>query len=58
MHYRGPLKAPIRAGQQVASLEVRIEGFAPYDVSLEAVENIPQANLLQRIRNGVLSWLV
>lgn len=55
-HYRGPLKAPIRAGQEVASLEVRIEGFAPYDVPLEAAENVPQANLLQRIRNGVLGW--
>lgn len=56
MHYRGPLKAPIKAGQQVASLEVKIEGFAPYDVPLEAAESVPQANLLQRIRNGVLGW--
>jgi D-alanyl-D-alanine carboxypeptidase (penicillin-binding protein 5/6) len=57
MHYRGPLRAPIRVGQQVASLEVRIDGFAPYDVPLEAAENVPQANLLQRIRNAVLGWV-
>lgn len=56
VRYRGPLKAPIKAGQQVASLEVRIAGFAPYDVPLEAAENVPEANLLQRIRNGVLGW--
>ncbi len=56
MHYRGPLKAPIRAGQPVAALEVRIAGFAPYDVPLEAAEAVPRANLFQRIENGVLGW--
>ncbi|WEK47003.1 MAG: D-alanyl-D-alanine carboxypeptidase [Candidatus Andeanibacterium colombiense] len=57
MHYRGPLRAPIKAGQPVAALEIRIAGFAPYEVPLEAAENIPRANILQRIRNGVLGWL-
>lgn len=57
MHYRGPLKAPIRAGEQVAALQVSIAGFSPYDVPLEAAEDVPQANLLQRIRNAVLGWI-
>ena len=44
-------------GQQVAALEIRIAGFAPYDVPLEAAEDVSQANLLQRIRNAVLGWI-
>jgi serine-type D-Ala-D-Ala carboxypeptidase (penicillin-binding protein 5/6) len=56
VRYRGPLKAPIKAGQQVATLQVSIDGFAPYDVPLEAAQAVEQANVLQRIRNAVLGW--
>lgn len=57
LHYRGPLAAPIIAGQQVAELEVRIEGMEPYRVPLKAVRAVKQANPWQRIVNGVLGWL-
>lgn len=56
VRYRGPLKAPIKAGQKVAALEVSIDGFAPYDVPLEAAQSVGEANLFRRIRNAVLGW--
>ncbi|HTN14894.1 MAG TPA: D-alanyl-D-alanine carboxypeptidase family protein [Sphingomonadaceae bacterium] len=57
LHYRGPLAAPIIAGQEVAELEVRIEGMEPYRVPLKAVRAVKQANPWQRIVNGVLGWI-
>ncbi len=48
--------APIAQGQQVAELEVKIAGFAPYRVPLEAAQSVPKANLWQRLLNGVLGW--
>lgn len=56
LRYRGPIRAPIAQGQQVADLVVRIEGFSPYTVPLEASENVAQANPWQRLVNGVLGW--
>jgi len=56
LRYRGPIRAPIAKGQQVAELEVRIEGFAPYRVPLEAAETVPEANPWQRVANAVLGW--
>ncbi|OJW75365.1 MAG: D-alanyl-D-alanine carboxypeptidase [Sphingomonadales bacterium 63-6] len=57
LHYRGPIAAPIAAGQEVAELEVRIDGMAPYRVPLEAVSAVDKANPLERMINAVLGWL-
>ncbi len=57
LHYRGPIKAPIAAGSEVAELEVRIDGFTPYRVPLQAAADVPEANFWQRMVNGVASFL-
>lgn len=54
LRYRGPVMAPFEKGEVIAELEVRIEGFAPYFIPLEATESVDEANLWQRLRNGVL----
>lgn len=56
LRYRGPIKAPIAQGQQVAELLVSIDGFAPYAVPLEAAGNVAEANPWRRLVNGVLGW--
>src|SRR3569623_153888 len=57
IRYQGPLEAPLRAGSKGGELEVRVAGFAPYRVPLEAATAVAGANPLQRLRNGVLGWL-
>lgn len=57
IRYRGPVEAPIAAGEQVALLRVEVPGQLPHDVPLVAAEPVARANLLQRLRNG-LSGLV
>jgi len=54
LHYRGPLKAPVVKGSRVAELEVRVDGFEPYRVPLEAADDVPVANAWQRMINGVV----
>ncbi len=53
LRYKGPLKAPIRAGSDIAELEVEVEGFKPYTIPLQAASDIAEANAFQRIVNGV-----
>ena len=57
VRYRGPIKAPIAPGQQVAFLRVEVEGQQPHDVPLVAVEGVPRANSFVRLWNGVLGLL-
>lgn len=54
VRYRGPIEAPIAAGQPVAFLRVSLPGQAPHDVPLVAAEAVPRANPLQRLRNGLI----
>jgi D-alanyl-D-alanine carboxypeptidase (penicillin-binding protein 5/6) len=54
IRYRGPVEAPIAKGQQVAWLHVTIPGQQPHDVPLVAAEAVPEANLFQRLVNGVV----
>src|SRR5690606_18300773 len=53
VRYRGPLEAPIAAGQEVAVLRVRISGQQPHDVPLVAAEAVDKANAFQRLVNGI-----
>ena len=57
IRYRGPLEAPIAKGQQVAWLHVAVPGQQPHDVPLVAAEAVTQANLFQRLLNGVAGML-
>jgi D-alanyl-D-alanine carboxypeptidase (penicillin-binding protein 5/6) len=54
VRYRGPIKAPIAKGQQVAFLQVSVAGQQPHEVPLVAAEAVPRANALQRLRNGLV----
>lgn len=53
LRYTGPVNAPIRAGSEIAELDVRVEGFEPYTIPLEAASDVAEANALQRVVNGV-----
>jgi D-alanyl-D-alanine carboxypeptidase (penicillin-binding protein 5/6) len=57
IRYRGPVEAPIAKGQNVAWLRVQVPGQAPHDVPLVAAESVGEANLLQRLANGVAGLL-
>jgi serine-type D-Ala-D-Ala carboxypeptidase (penicillin-binding protein 5/6) len=54
LRYRGPIEAPIAAGQEVAFLRVTIDGQQPHDVPVAAAETVPVANALQRLVNGLV----
>jgi len=53
IHYEGPLRAPISKGEQVAELEIAAEGMRPARVPLASAVDVPVANGLQRLVNGV-----
>lgn len=55
--YRGPVEAPIAAGDVIARLRLSIDGETVLETPLEAVEDVPQANVFQRIANGIKGWL-
>jgi D-alanyl-D-alanine carboxypeptidase (penicillin-binding protein 5/6) len=57
IRYRGPVEAPIAKGQQVAFLHVEVPGQQPNDVPLVAAEPVERANVLERLRNGLLGLL-
>ena len=54
IRYRGPVEAPIAQGQPVAFLRVEVPGQQPHDVPLVAVAPVERANVLERLRNGLL----
>lgn len=53
LRYRGPIKAPIEAGDEVATLRIAIPGQQPHDVTLVAGESVAVAYGWQRLRNGL-----
>ena len=53
LRYRGPIEAPIRQGDEVATLHIAIAGQEPHDVPLVAGAAVGKANAWQRLRNGV-----
>ncbi|HEY6963872.1 MAG TPA: D-alanyl-D-alanine carboxypeptidase, partial [Erythrobacter sp.] len=53
IRYEGPLRAPITAGQEVATLEVTAEGVAPARIPLYAAESVGTAGPLDRIVNAI-----
>jgi len=56
IRYRGPVQAPIAAGQQVAQLELTIDGVRALDVPLEAAVAVDSAGVFTRIGNGLADW--
>lgn len=51
--YRGPLSAPIKAGQEVAALDVTIGEQPAFTVPLVAGRDVAEAGLLRRIVAGL-----
>ena len=56
-HYRGPLVAPVAKGDRVGDLEIQVEGLAPGRVPLYAGADVPKAEGLDRLRNGLVNLL-
>lgn len=55
VHYRGPIAAPIRKGEQVGELEIRVAGLAPGRVPLYAGRDVGVAGPLDRLWNGFIN---
>jgi D-alanyl-D-alanine carboxypeptidase (penicillin-binding protein 5/6) len=54
LRYLGPVQAPFKAGDAVAELEISVEGQQTYRIPLAAAEDVGEANLFERLLNGVL----
>ena len=54
--YNGPLRAPISAGDQVATLLVQVPGSEPARIPLLAAQSVEKADFLTRIWNGIAGW--
>lgn len=57
VHYRGPLVAPIRKGDRVGELEIRVDGLAPGHVPLFAGQDVSVAGPLDRLVNGLINLI-
>lgn len=57
VRYLGPASAPIKAGEQVASLVIEAKDGGRSSIPLIAAQAIPTANWWQRIRNGLFGLL-
>lgn len=55
--YNSPLAAPIKAGDEVGSLELTVSGQEIQKIPLYAAKSVKKANILQRIKNS-LAYLV
>ncbi len=55
--YRGPVEAPIAAGDQIARLRLSVDGQLTLEVPLEAGASVARANTFERIFNAWRKWL-
>ncbi|WP_240959996.1 D-alanyl-D-alanine carboxypeptidase family protein [Novosphingobium olei] len=55
IRYKGPLRAPIAKGQQVATLLVRMPGQPEEALPLVAANDVAKGGVIARLRNGFLS---
>lgn len=57
LRFEGPAVAPIKAGEPVAELVITSTGTGDARIPLVAAQDVAEANVAQRIRNGFLSWV-
>lgn len=57
VRYKGPLRAPIAKGDEVASMIVRVPGQGETRLPLVAAADVAEAGTLARLRNGLLAML-
>ncbi len=55
VHYRGPLVAPIRKGDEVGELEIKVEGLSSGHMPLYAARDVGKAGTLDRLWNGLIT---
>ncbi|AIT78968.1 D-alanyl-D-alanine carboxypeptidase family protein [Novosphingobium pentaromativorans] len=55
VHYRGPLQAPLRKGEQVGELEIKVGDLAPGRIPLYAGRDVGKAGALDRLVNGIIN---
>ena len=56
IQYDGPIRAPIKAGTRVATLEINVPGMEPARVPLLAQEDVGTAGPIDRLINGITGW--
>jgi len=54
LRYQGPVRAPIRAGDRIGELVIKVEGQSPSAIPLVAAHNVAAAEPIARLRNGML----
>ena len=54
VRYQGPVRAPVRAGDRIGELVIRVEGQSPSTIPLVAAQNVAAAGPIARLRNGML----
>lgn len=57
LSYRGPVTAPIAAGQSIATLTVAHNGKILMQTPVVARDSVAEANMFERIGNALASWL-
>lgn len=57
VRYEGPLRAPIRKGDQIAELAIFFDGEQVSTLPLVAKRSVASATPLQRIFNGMAGWM-
>ncbi|GGB98301.1 D-alanyl-D-alanine carboxypeptidase [Novosphingobium endophyticum] len=55
VRYSGPLVAPLRKGEQVGELEIRVGDLAPGKVPLYVGRDVEEAGPLDRLLNGIIN---
>ncbi len=55
--YKGPLKAPLKAGQIVAGLEVKVGDQPAHDIPLATRQRVTRAGPFDRMANGLLGLI-
>jgi len=55
--YHGPIRAPIAKGEEVAELEIAVEGMAPGRIPLHAASTVATAGPLDRLWNGFMKLI-
>ncbi|MDE1466748.1 D-alanyl-D-alanine carboxypeptidase family protein [Aurantiacibacter sp. D1-12] len=55
--YRGPIEAPVAAGEIVARLRLSVDGEIALEAPLLAAADVEEANVLERISNAFGSWI-
>jgi D-alanyl-D-alanine carboxypeptidase (penicillin-binding protein 5/6) len=55
--YRGPLRAPVVKGAEVAELEIQADGMPPSRVPLVTARGIDKAGPLDRLMNGLMGLI-